>query len=74
MRVCSSLGSMILSVPFTASVNAGSPGLDASVNTDLVVASAATVLVALLVALIPSLLYIARVDPATPIKEVAWLG
>lgn len=61
----------LLSVPFTASVNAGSPGLDASVNTELVIASAVTVLAALLVALVPSLVYIGRVDPATPIKEVA---
>lgn len=61
---------VLLSIPFTASVNAGSPGLDASVNIDLVMASAVTVLVVVLVAVIPSLLYIGRVSPATPIREV----
>lgn len=60
---------VLLSIPFTISVNQGSPGLDASVNTELVIVSAVTVLGALLVALIPSFIYIGRVPPATAIKE-----
>lgn len=62
---------VLLSVPFTTSVNADSPGLDASVNLDLVSAAAVTVLVALVVALVPSFIYIGRVSPATPIREVS---
>ncbi len=62
---------VLLSIPFTASVNAGSPGLDAGVNADLVLASVTTVVGALILALIPSFIYLGRVSPATPIKEVA---
>jgi hypothetical protein len=62
---------VLLSIPFTASVNAGSPGLDASVDWTLVSDSVLVVVVALVVALIPSFIYVGRVDPATPIKEVA---
>lgn len=62
---------VLLSIPFTTSVNAGSPGLDAGINTELVVSSVVTVILALILALIPSFIYLGRVSPAVPIKEVA---
>ena len=61
----------LLSVPFTASVNAGSPGLDATRRNRAGSCVRSYRAISMLVALIPSLIYIGRVDPATPIKEVA---